>query len=52
MQNIFETAVSFGIAGVMGISYSLWFQVLGVVMFFLLFWVYYFGIRRVSVVSV
>lgn len=36
MQNIFEMSVSFGIAWVMGISYSLGFQVLGIVMFFLL----------------
>ncbi len=48
MQNILEMSVSFGIAGVMGISYALGYQVLWVVMFFLLCWVYYFGIRRTT----
>lgn len=46
IQNIFEVLVSFGIAGIMGISYALGFQVLGIVMFVLLFSVYYWGIRK------
>lgn len=52
MQNVFELLVSFGIAGIMWISYSLGFQVLWICMFFLLFWVYFFGIRKVWVESV
>ena len=48
IQNIFEMSVSFGIAGVMGISYQLGFQVLGIVMFVLLGGVYIFGIRRIQ----
>lgn len=47
MQNIFEMSISFGIAWVMGISYSLGFQVLWICMFLSLFWVYYFGIRQI-----
>jgi hypothetical protein len=47
IQSFIEMGVSFGIAGVMGISYALGFQILGAVMFVLLGSIYLFGIRRI-----
>jgi hypothetical protein len=44
-----QIAVSFGIAGIMGISYQLGFQVLGVMMFLMLGGVYWWGIRRIVI---
>lgn len=49
IQNVIEMSISFGIAGVMGISYALGFQTLGIVMFILLASIYYFGIRKIPV---
>jgi hypothetical protein len=48
LDNIVQVTLSFGIAWVMGISYALGFQVLGIVMFILLGGVYIFGIRRIQ----
>lgn len=45
---IVQVTVSFAIAGVMGISYQLGFQTLGVVMFVLLAVIYWWGIRKVA----
>jgi hypothetical protein len=46
IENIVQIAISFGIAGVMGISYQLGFQMLGVMMFIILSMIYWFGIRK------
>lgn len=48
IENFVQIGVSFWIAGIMGISYQLWFQMLGVIMFILLVCLYYFGIRGKS----
>ncbi len=48
IQNIMEMIISFGIAGVMGASYALWFQTLGIILFVLLFVIYFFWIRGKS----
>lgn len=51
IENFIQIGISFGIAGVMGISYALGFQILWVVMFILLSGIYYFGIRTSSDIS-
>ncbi len=48
VENFVQIGVSFWIAGVMWLSYQLGFQVLGIVMFALLFSLYFFGIRGKS----
>ncbi len=45
IDNIVQVITSFSIAGVMGISYALGFQVLGIAMFLLLGGIYLFGVR-------
>lgn len=46
IENFVQIGVSFGIAGIMWISYQLGFQILGIVMFVLLFSIYFFSIRK------
>jgi MFS family permease len=46
ITNIVQVIIAFGIAWVMGISYALGFQVLGIVMFILLSGIYFFGMRK------
>lgn len=46
LENLISIAISFGIAGVMGISYQLGFQILGIMLFFLLGGIFLFGIRK------
>ncbi len=49
ITGFFQIFVSFGIAWVMGISYELGFQTLGVIMFIFLSGIYFFGIRKISI---
>ncbi len=49
IENFVQIGVSFGIAGVMGISYQMGFQILGVVIFLLLSGIYFFWIRKISI---
>jgi hypothetical protein len=49
IENVVQIVISFGIAGVMGISYQLGFQILGYLMFAILACIYYFGIRKIPV---
>ncbi len=46
VTNILQVMIAFGIASIMGISYALGFQTLGVIMFILLSGIYFFGIRK------
>lgn len=47
IENFVQIGVSFGIAGIMWVSYALGFQVLGVILFILLGSIYFFGIRKI-----
>lgn len=49
ITNFIQIGVSFWIAGIMGISYQLGFEVLGITMFILLGGTYFFWIRKISI---
>ncbi len=49
IEGFVQIGVSFGIAGIMGISYQLWFEVLGISLLILLSGTYFFWIRKISI---
>ncbi len=46
-DNIIQVIVSFSVAGIMGISYQMGYQMLGIALFIILSGVYLFGVRKV-----
>lgn len=46
ISGLVQVTIAFGITGIMGYSYALGFQILGIIMFIVLGTIYWFGIRE------